>query len=375
MKHMELSEFKDRLAAGTLTRRQIGKVLASVGVASVALPLTRTPAAADTKLEVFTWAGWDAHETAPQFFDNHGAPHFTLFGDDEEAFQKVRAGFRPDLVVPTNFMQQRWDDSGLLDPIDTSRLEAWDDLFPVLKSFTGSVVDGKQMQVPWCWGNSTVVFRKDLAPEYSGAKNNSWSILWDPKYKGRLAQRDAMEPVVIEAALLLGLDPFHLTDDQIEQVRQKLVEQRPLLRFYWSSQADAEQALASGEVVASYAWNDGYAHLVEQGVPVEMMNPKEGIQTWINSYIMIHGGPGSEQDRYDFLNATLAPEVGKWLIEGSGYGSSNKEAFTAADKTKLKTFGYDDPSSLLANSVLQASLDPALHTKLVKMFEEVKAGF
>lgn len=34
MKHMELSEFRDRLAAGTLTRRQIGNVFASACIST-----------------------------------------------------------------------------------------------------------------------------------------------------------------------------------------------------------------------------------------------------------------------------------------------------------------------------------------------------
>ncbi len=54
--------------------------------------------------------------------------------------------------------------------------------------------------------------------------------------------------------------------------------QRHILRFYWTDQNSAEQAIASGELVASNAWNSAYLTLKDQ-VPVAYMVPKEGIYT------------------------------------------------------------------------------------------------
>ena len=54
MKRMELSEFKDRIAARSITRRQMHKVLASVGVVTVSAPVLAGRAAAADAIQVFT---------------------------------------------------------------------------------------------------------------------------------------------------------------------------------------------------------------------------------------------------------------------------------------------------------------------------------
>ncbi len=374
---MELNRFKDMLADGQLNRRQINQILASVGVATVSVPMIGNRAHAESNLELFTWAVYDSPELHPAYIEKYGrTPNVSLFADNDEAILKLRAGFPSDVVVPTSFMVGQYRDSGLAEPIDPSRIEAWDDLFQELKTISGMVVDGEQWAVPWAWGNSSIVFRPDLAPEYSGPENNSWSILWDPKYSDRLAQRDSVDAVMLEAALLLGIeDPFNMSDDDLERIRVKLVEQRGLLRYYWNSDADMEQAVASGELVAAYAWNSSYARLLKQGVDVEWMIPKEGVLTWCDAQILLRTGSASDDEKYDYLNATLTPIAGKFMIEEFGFGSANKLAFDLADKVLMEEFGYSDPQSLIEGSVLFDTFDPTLRENAAAMFEEVKAGF
>ena len=81
-----------------------------------------------------------------------------------------------------------------------------------------------------------------------------------------------------------------MTPDEVENVRQLMREQRPLLRYYTNDVTSWEQALASGEVIAAASWNDTATRLSKDGLPVMFMNPKEGPMTWtcglvLNSWI------------------------------------------------------------------------------------------
>jgi len=53
--------------------------------------------------------------------------------------------------------------------------------------------------VPIDWGQTSIVYRTDLAPEY--VDNETWAILWDPKYKGKLAVFDSLVDGVVIAAV------------------------------------------------------------------------------------------------------------------------------------------------------------------------------
>jgi spermidine/putrescine-binding protein len=372
---MELSEFKSALSSGRLTRRQIQQALAAVGVATVSIPLFANRAAAETSIEVFTWSVYAVPELHGSYINTYGAsPSHTIYADNDEAFQKVQAGYLPSVIQPTSSLIPRWRDAGLLAPIDISQLSNYGEVFQQLKDISVMSYDGEVYGVPLSWGNSSVLYRKDLAPEY--VDNESWTILWDPKYTGRLAQRDAMDDVVMEAALLLDIeDPFDMSDGDLQMVREKLEEQRPLLRYYWTNQTDVIQAVGSGEVVATYAWNDAYASLKREGVDVGFMVPKEGILTWVDATCLIDGGPGSEDEALAYIDATISPETGKFFIEEYGYGSSNELAYDIASPELLVELGIDDPDRVLALGMFYEAFEPQLREKAVNMFEEVKAGF
>lgn len=372
---MDKQEVLDKLAAGTLTRRELHKALASLGLAAVTVPLIPGRAQAAEAVHYFTWGGYDLPDIHQDYVGKYGAPPtYSLFGEEEEAFQKMRAGFIPDIAHPCTYSVGRWRDSGLMQPIDTARLKNYPDVWDELREIKIAHADGATWFIPFDWGNSSVLFRTDLVdPKYQ--EEESWTILFDERYKGRLGVYDAVDGAVIVAALVEGIEnPFDMSDEEIEIVRKRLVAQRPLLRFYWTDQTSVEQGLASGELVAAYAWNASVTLLKEQGLSVQYMNPKEGILTWVCGMMMLKDGPGDEQAKYDFIDAMLAPDSGRWLIDEYGYGHSNRKAFDLVDKERLVELGISSPQALFAQGVFFQEIPPTKREKYIQMFEEVKAG-
>ena len=66
----------------------------------------------------------------------------------------------------------------------------------------------------------------DLIPD----AEKSWHLLWDPKYAGKIAVLDAVHDTPVVAAVLAGVDPFNMSDADIEKVRGVLQQQRPLVK-------------------------------------------------------------------------------------------------------------------------------------------------
>jgi spermidine/putrescine-binding protein len=88
----------------------------------------------------------------------------------------------------------------------------------------------------------------------------------------------------------------------------------------------------------------------------------------------IAGAPGDEQMAYDFIDAWLSPETGKFLIEEYGYGHSNKKSFEIADPEKVAALGYADPEDLINNTIFFTSLTPEQDEKQLGLWEEILAG-
>lgn len=373
---MDINKFKDRLAAGTLTRRDMNKALAAVGLAMATVPVVpRMASATEGEAIYFTWGGYDIPELFPAYIEKHGGnlPQTPLFGDNEETFTKMRAGFQVDVTHPCSSMVVRWRDAGILQAIDTSRLSNWGDVLPDLKTLRGTQVDGEQWFVPFDWGQTSITYRKDLV-DWQG-QPESWSLLWDERYKGKLAMLDAAEDAWWCAAIYAGVDVDNVTDDDLAMVRELLVKQRPLLRYYSSDMTTVEQGLASGELVAAMTWNSSPLELKNQGLDVAFADVKEGALTWVCGLVMASNAPNYDK-AHDLIDAMIGPRPGIFLVTEYGYGHSNTKVFDAIDEDVLLARGLSkDPLEILNKGVFVQVVPQELKTKMERDWAEVVAGF
>ena len=200
-------------------------------------------------------------------------------------------------------------------------------------------------------------------------------ILWDERYAGRLSMADSLIDGVMVAAIYGGAaDPFDMTEAEVEVTRELLRKQLPLMRYYWTSPTDIENAMAAGELVATSAWNDAYTALKNAGHNVKYMNPKEGAMTWVCGFcLMADADPEKIEKSHDVIDAFLSPESGQFEILDQGYGHANQKAYELVDEATLAERGLSrNPDELLGAGIYQVAIKN--EAVLQGMFEEVKAG-
>ena len=368
---IEVNEFKDKLAAGRLTRRAFNRTLSAAGLALTTYPLLSRRASAAEQAIILIYGGYDVPEMYGKYVEKHGEmPEVSLYGDGEEAFQKVRAGFKPDLPYTCSPNVPRYRDAGLIQAIDTSRLANWPDVFPALKTTKDAQFEGEQWWIPFDWGRTSITYRTDLV-DWEG--EDSWALLWDERYKGRLAVFDSTEETVFLTAIYAGVEPCNMDDQDIEKVMALLRKQKPLLRFYSTDETSIVQALMSGEVVAATTWDSGAVQLRKDGVPIKFMTPKEGVFTWTCGITLLKDPPHPDK-AYDVIDAMLDPSVGEFILSEYGYGHSNKRSFDrVSDETLANLQLSRDPSDLLSSGVAYCNMKNK--DKIIQMFQEVMAGF
>ena len=75
----------------------------------VTVPLTPQRAWAEDQVTYFTWSGYDVPDFFPGYVKKYGTnPNLPIFSDEEEAFQKQRAGFFADVAHPCSGRIKRW---------------------------------------------------------------------------------------------------------------------------------------------------------------------------------------------------------------------------------------------------------------------------
>lgn len=338
---------------------------------SLVAACTMLPAAAhaQTKITYYTWDGYDLPAFHQAYLKGHPEGlNISVFGDDDEALAKVKAGFHPDIAHPCVDKLPQWRAAGLLQPIDTSRIPNWDKIYPIFRNMPGVEADGKVWMVPWDWGNTSILYRTDLV------KNppQSWNLLWDPQYKGKLAVIDATHDTWVAAALLAGVDPFGDNPADMKKIEAKLREQRPLLRMYTNDMTSVEQALASGELVAAMTWNASYVDLTKEHVPVAFMHPKEKMLTWACGMVILKSSKNLDED-YDFINARMQDDSGEALVTNYAYGTANSEAYAKVPAAVKAQFALpDDPATELQNTVFTSAFKNP--QAVAKAYARIKEG-
>lgn len=369
---MRRVQFIDRLASGAISRRDALKAAAAFGVGLAVRPQASQAAEVLTCLE---WAGYDDPAYFTPYVGKHGsAPSFSTFSGEEEALAKVRAGFSADVMHPCNYSVGRFVEAGLTVPVDTARLSNWNDIFPALQTADGVVVDGNVVMVPADWGNASIAYRPDMVGD-AFKDGETWAIFYDDAFEGKVSMLD--DPLVIAiGAMVHGMsyeDANLMTGDALQSHKDYAAKAVKNSRFLWTDPTELQQALASGEIVAAYAWNDAVKNLKAEGVDIAYAKPKEGYFTWFCGLTILNAGKADVALAYDFIDAWLSPETGKLLIEGSGYGHANMKSFEAADPAMVSAMGITDPVEFMASAILFKPQPSPVVNEQTEVWEAMKA--
>jgi len=351
-------------------------LLAACGGAAPASPASSvdTPAAAgastqQNNLVVLEWAGYELAEFYEPFTEQYPQVEldYSFFSEDAEAFAKLQSGFNVDLVHPCNPWWGLYVEQGLVQPIDTAKLSNFAGLDPDMVAL--GQFNGQQYFIPWDWGFESIIVRTDKVE----AIPQSWADLANPEYAGRLALWDSGEANHIIAALALGFDPWNTTAEQDEQIKQWLIDLKPNLLTYWVDFSELAQQVGSGDVwVASNAWADTYTSLLEQNVPVDYINPSEGMLRFVCGF-----GISSEATdvalAHAYIDAAIAPQSMANFSNEYGYGSANQDALPLIDPEIVELFHMDDPA-FLEQTIFYQSLSQEQRQRITTMWNDVKAA-
>jgi spermidine/putrescine-binding protein len=253
------------------------------------------------KLSILEWSGYEAGGTPAQKsglwagtdytreFGKHSVVYSYITNDDQ-SLQKTSTGGPFDIIHPYHEMIPWFISEGLIQPWDTSLLPSFKNLNPLLTQLGQK--DGKQYLVPWDWGYASLLYRTDkVAP----ADATGWELAWNPKYKGRISLWDAPGSSMEIAALKLGFkDMDTMTPDQISQAKQALIAQKPLNKFYWSSEySQMQPAFKAGDIWIAYTWQDAYVAMLGNKLQVAYMDPSQGKLSWFGGFVL-----GSQTQNY-----------------------------------------------------------------------------
>ena len=292
-------------------------------------------------------------------------PRFTYMTNESDALAKIRAGLKPDLFRPYVGWVKYFAQSGLVEPWDPKLIPSFKNLNPFMVK--AGQYKGKQYGIPADWGFDAVLYRSDKVHP----KAKSWSLLFDERYKGRIAWFDDLNMLVIAALLLRIPKPWHMTDAQLEKAQKFLISKKHVARMIWSSETDMDNAFASGDIWIAYAWPNDWVQMRAKKLKVVYMHPKELPVAWVGMLMLGKGTP-RRRLAHSYADAWSSTPSAKWLENNYGYGHANTKARPTSSDL-LRALQLTNPKAVTEPN---AHLDRDIPRRAVyaRKWEEVKAS-
>jgi spermidine/putrescine transport system substrate-binding protein len=285
--------------------------------------------------------------------------------NESDALAKLHAGLKPDLFRPYVGWVKYFATSGLVQPWDTSKIANFKHLNPFMVK--AGQYGGKQYGIPADWGFDAILYRTDKVTP----KAKSWGLIFDDRYKGKIAWFDDLGMITVAGLYLHAKDPWNQTATELARSKQFLVSKKKNVRLIWASETNLWEAFGSGDLWIAYAWPNDWVQMKQKKLPVVYMRPKEKPVAWVGMFMLLAGSPRPDL-AHDYVNAWSSTTSAKWLEDNYGYGEANIVARPASSDL-LKALQLANPRAVTEPN---AHLDRDIPQRALyaKTWEEVKAS-
>jgi spermidine/putrescine transport system substrate-binding protein len=319
---MEQRDAMDRrLSRADLLRLAAAAGGAGVLTASGAEAALSRLTAESGKLLVLDWVGYEVPQLYAPYLKKYPGqkPQFKYMTSETNALAQMSAGLEPDIVRPYVGYVRDFAESGFVQPWNSKQIPNLKQLNPHMVK-AGQYKD-KQYGIPQDWGFDALLYRTD---KVKPKKPVGWSLLWDERYKGKIAWWDDLYMLVVAGYALGMKNPWVQTNDQLKRSADLLASavKKGIPRMFWSSETDMQNAFAAGDIWIAYAWPADWAAMKAKGLKVVYTHPKEGAISWIGM-LMLGAKSTRPQHAHAFVDAWSSKQTGTWLENNYAYGHSN----------------------------------------------------
>jgi putative spermidine/putrescine transport system substrate-binding protein len=241
------------------------------------------------QLNLIAWEGYTYKQWVNPFEKKTGCKvHPKYGGSSDEMVTLMRTG-QYDAVSASGDASLRLIFGKDVRPIDPKLIPDFKNFIPALKSPPHNTVKGIHYGISLQWGPNTLLYNtKKVKPA-----PKSWSVLYSPKFKGKITVPD--NPIQIADAALylsktkpsLGIkDPYELTQPQFNAAVDLLKKQHPLVRKYWATAGDEIDLFKNGSATVGASWPYQTNTLQASKAPVKDLIPKEGATGWADTWMI-----------------------------------------------------------------------------------------
>ena len=275
----------------------------------------------DEKLIVYNWGEYIDPEVLTIFEKETGIDViYEEFETNEILYPKISSGaIAYDVICPSDYMIQRMIENDLLSEINFDNIPNIKNIGEQYMEQSKQFDPENKYSVPYCWGTVGILYNKTMVDE----PVDSWSILWNPKYKDSILMQDSVRDAFGAALKYLGYSLNSTDLDELNEAKNLLIEQKPLVQAYVIDQV--RDKMIGNEAALGVIYSGEAIYTQKENPNLEYVIPKEGSNIWIDSWVIPKNAEHKENAE-KFINFLCRPDIALKNFEYITYSTPNEAA-------------------------------------------------
>lgn len=274
--------------------------------------------------------------------------NYSTYATNEDMYSKItNSAVSYDIIIPSDYMIQK-----LIKESEQREAAGRDPLllkFDVEKDIPNFVNIHSEFKnpyydpdnaysVPYTYGMLGIIYNKDLVSEEDIAEE-SWSIMWNEKYKGQILQFNNPRDALATAMYWKGLDVNSEDEEIWDEAYKLLVEQKPLLQAYVNDEIFNKMTTGSAAIATYYVGDYITMAETEGACELGFYYPKEGTNYFVDAMCIPYTSRNPEVAK-EYINFMLTREAGVANAEYIGYASPN--TLVSSDEEYIDYMGEEN---------------------------------
>ncbi len=337
----EKEDRKRILSAATVKRHKISRfLLRKVVPAAMVIIITiggifySTKAdrlGGDNQVIVYNWGEYLDPDAIEMFEEETGIDVvYEEYETNEIMYPKIQSGaIAYDVVCPSDYMIERMIENDLLAEINFDNVPNIKNIGDVYMEQSRQFDPDNKYSVPYLWGTVGILYNKTMVDE----PIDSWSVLWDEKYKDSILMQDSVRDAFGVALKYLGYSLNSTDLDELTAAQKLLIEQKPLVQAYVVDQVRDKMIGNEAAIGVIYSGEAIYTQL--ENPNLEYVIPKEGSNIWIDS-LVIPKNAKHKENAEAFINLFCRPEIAKMNFDFITYSIPNEGGRALIEEPELR---------------------------------------
>lgn len=292
---------------------------------------------------------------------------YTTFDTNEGLYSKLQSGSAYyDIIIPSDYMISRMAQNGMLEKLNYENIPNFETYIDDV--FKNPDYDANQeYSVPYTWGTVGLIYNT----KYITEEVDSWEILWDEQYSGKILMFSNSRDAFAIALARLGYSINSEDETEITEAAELLKEQKNVVQAYVMDQIFDKLAEENAWIAPYYAGD--YLTMSETNPDLAFVFPKEGFNQFVDAMCIPKGCVNQEAAEM-FINFMCEPTVSAENCGYIGYSTPISAAKELMDEEMVANPVAYPSDEILENSETFRNLSDTTNKLLDDLWIEVRVG-